>query len=74
LIGIFAAVAAIGLAFYGIADRAKSKQETQIWTNEQANPRVTLVQPQQGPSEGDALPGAFYADPPSKMGRFVLFS
>jgi RND family efflux transporter MFP subunit len=65
LIGIIAAVAAIGLAVYGIADRAKSKQEAQIWTNEQAIPTVTLVQPQQGPSEGElVLPGnvsAFYA-------------
>jgi RND family efflux transporter MFP subunit len=65
LIGIIAAVAAIGLAVYGIADRARSKQEVQIWTNEQAIPTVTLVQPQQGPSEGELrLPGnvsAFYA-------------
>ncbi|MDQ6868897.1 MAG: efflux RND transporter periplasmic adaptor subunit [Pseudomonadota bacterium] len=65
LIGIIAAAAAIGLAVYGIADRAKSKQEVQIWTNEQAIPTVTLVQPQQGPSEGElVLPGnvsAFYA-------------
>jgi len=65
LIGIIAALAAIGLAVYGIADRAKSKQEVQIWTNEQAIPTVTLVQPQQGPSEGELrLPGnvsAFYA-------------
>jgi RND family efflux transporter MFP subunit len=65
LIGIIAAVAAIGLAVYGIADRARSKQEVQIWTNEQAIPTVTLVQPQQGPSEGElVLPGnvsAFYA-------------
>ncbi len=65
LIGIIAAVAAIGLAVYGIADRAKSKQEVQIWTDEQAIPSVTLVQPQQGPSEGElVLPGnvsAFYA-------------
>jgi RND family efflux transporter MFP subunit len=65
LIGILAAVAAIGLAVYGIADRAKSKQEVQTWTNEQAIPTVTLVQPQQGPSEGELrLPGnvsAFYA-------------
>ena len=65
LIGIIAAVAAIGLAVYGIADRARSKQEVQIWTNEQAIPTVTLVRPQQGPSEGElVLPGnvsAFYA-------------
>ncbi|MGH6811946.1 MAG: efflux RND transporter periplasmic adaptor subunit [Methylocella sp.] len=58
LIGIIAAVGAIGLAVYGIADRAKSKQEVQIWTNEQAIPTVTLVHPQQGPSEGELrLPG-----------------
>jgi multidrug efflux pump subunit AcrA (membrane-fusion protein) len=65
LIGIIAALAAIGLAVYGIADRAKSKQEVQIWTNEQAIPTVTLVQPQQGPSDGElVLPGnvsAFYS-------------
>ncbi|MGH6844862.1 MAG: efflux RND transporter periplasmic adaptor subunit [Methylocella sp.] len=65
LIGIIAAAAAIGLAVYGIADRARSKQEVQIWTDEQAIPTVTLVQPQQGPSEGELrLPGnvsAFYA-------------
>ncbi len=65
LIGIIAAFAATGLAAYGIADRAKSKQEVQIWTNEQAIPTVALVQPQQGPSEGElVLPGnvsAFYA-------------
>jgi len=65
LIGIIAAAAATGLAVYGIADRAKSKQDVQIWTNEQAIPSVTLVQPQLGPSEGELrLPGnvsAFYA-------------
>ncbi|MGH6794416.1 MAG: efflux RND transporter periplasmic adaptor subunit [Methylocella sp.] len=65
LIGIISAVAAIGLAAYGIADRAKSKQEVQIWTNEQAVPTVTLVKPELGPSEGELrLPGnvsAFYA-------------
>ena len=55
LIGIIAAVAAISLAVYGIADRARSKQEVQIWTNEQAIPTVTLVQPQQGPSEGELV-------------------
>ncbi|MGH6823636.1 MAG: efflux RND transporter periplasmic adaptor subunit [Methylocella sp.] len=64
LFGIIAAVAAIGLAVYGIVDRARSKQEVQIWTNEQAIPTVALVQPQQGPSEGELrLPGnvsAFY--------------
>ncbi|MGH6852394.1 MAG: efflux RND transporter periplasmic adaptor subunit, partial [Methylocella sp.] len=48
-----------------IADRAKSKQEVQIWADEQAIPTVTLVKPELGPSEGELrLPGnvsAFYA-------------
>jgi RND family efflux transporter MFP subunit len=64
-IGIIAAVSAIGLAIHGIAGRAITKQEVQAWTYEQAIPTVTLVQPQQGPSEGElVLPGnvsAFYA-------------
>jgi hypothetical protein len=38
--GIVAAVAGIGLAIYGIADRARSTQEVQIWTNEQAYEQI----------------------------------
>jgi RND family efflux transporter MFP subunit len=65
LIGVIAIVAAIGVALYGIADRARSKQEVQAWTNDQAIPTVKLVKPQLGPSEGElVLPGnvsAFYS-------------
>ncbi|QBR72953.1 efflux RND transporter periplasmic adaptor subunit [Beijerinckiaceae bacterium] len=65
LIGVLAAAAAIGLGGYGIADRARSKQDVQVWTNDQAIPTVKLVKPQLGPSKGELnLPGnvsAFYA-------------
>ena len=65
LIGVLAVAAAIGLGGYGIADRARSKQEVQVWTNDQAIPTVKLVKPQLGPSKGELnLPGnvsAFYA-------------
>ena len=64
LIGFAAGVAAIGLAVYGVADRARSKQEVEVWTNEQAIATVKLIKPQLGPSEGElVLPGnvsAFY--------------
>jgi RND family efflux transporter MFP subunit len=64
LIGLVAGVAAIGLAVYGVADRARSKQEVEVWTNEQAIATVKLIKPQLGPSEGElVLPGnvsAFY--------------
>ncbi|MGH6847768.1 MAG: efflux RND transporter periplasmic adaptor subunit [Methylocella sp.] len=65
LTGVIAGAAAIGLALYGIADRARTKHELQSWTNEQAIPSVKLVAPQLGPGEGElSLPGnvsAFYA-------------
>jgi multidrug efflux system membrane fusion protein len=65
LIGVIAVVLVIGLALYGIADRARSKQEVQAWTNDEAIPTVKLVKPQLGPSEGELiLPGnvsAFYS-------------
>lgn len=64
LIGVIAAAAAMGLGAYGIADRARSKQEVQAWANDQAIPTVKLVKPQLGPSKGELiLPGnvsAFY--------------
>jgi RND family efflux transporter MFP subunit len=63
-IGLAAGVAAIALAVYGVADRARSKQEVEVWTNEQAIATVKLIKPQLGPSEGElVLPGnvsAFY--------------
>ncbi|VFU08567.1 Efflux transporter, RND family, MFP subunit [Methylocella tundrae] len=58
LIGCAVGVAAIGLAVSGIMDRAKSKQELETWTNEQAVPTVRLVQAVHGPSnERLVLPG-----------------
>ena len=65
MIGLVAGIAAIALAVYGVVDRARSKQEVEVWTNEQAIATVKLIKPQLGPSEGDlVLPGnvsAFYA-------------
>jgi membrane fusion protein (multidrug efflux system) len=64
LIGLVAGIAAIALAVYGVVDRARSKQEVEVWTNEQAFATVKLIKPQLGPSEGElVLPGnvsAFY--------------
>jgi len=49
---------AIGFAIFGIMDRARSTQEVQAWTNEQAIPTVRLVQPERGPGEEQLiLPG-----------------
>jgi RND family efflux transporter MFP subunit len=64
LVGCAIGAAAIALAAFGIADRAKSRQELTSWTDEQAIPTVRLVDPQRGPSEAQlVLPGnvnAFY--------------
>ena len=64
LVGCAIGAAAIALAAFGIADRAKSRQELTSWTDEQAIPTVRLVEPQRGPSEAQlVLPGnvnAFY--------------
>jgi RND family efflux transporter MFP subunit len=63
-IGLAAGIAAIALAVYGVADRARSKQEVEVCTNGQAIATVKLIKPQLGPSEGElVLPGnvsAFY--------------
>ncbi len=54
-------VLAIGagcLAFFGITDRAKSRQEVAAWTNAQTVPTVRIVRPEHGPAEQDLiLPG-----------------
>ncbi len=63
LLGI-AAIGTVGMAVFGIADRARSTQEVAVWTNEQAIPTVRVVQPERGPAEEAlVLPGnvsAFY--------------
>src|SRR5271156_6445267 len=59
------AIGAVLVAFSGISDRARSRQEVLAWTNEQAVPTVRLVQPEQAKIEqGLTLPGnvsAFYS-------------
>ncbi len=56
------AVCAIALAAFGIVDRARSKQEVQTWTDEQAIATVRLVQPEPGPPERSLLlPGSVSA-------------
>ncbi|MBV8474254.1 MAG: efflux RND transporter periplasmic adaptor subunit [Hyphomicrobiales bacterium] len=52
------AVGAVAVAYFGIVDRATSRQEVANWTNEQAIPTVRTVQAERGPSEQDlVLPG-----------------
>src|SRR3984957_1441732 len=52
------AIGAAGLAFFGITDRAKSRQEVAAWTNAQTIPTVRVVQPERGPGEQElVLPG-----------------
>jgi RND family efflux transporter MFP subunit len=58
---VLIAVAAFA-AFDGISDRAKSRQELESWTQEQAIPSVALITPTQGPaSEELVLPGTVSA-------------
>jgi RND family efflux transporter MFP subunit len=57
LLGLVA-VGTIGFAFFGVTDRARSRQEVANWTNEQAVPTVRLIQP--SPVSGETqltLPG-----------------
>jgi membrane fusion protein, multidrug efflux system len=52
------AIGAAGLAFFGITDRAKSRQEVAAWTDAQTVPTVRVVQPERGPGEQElVLPG-----------------
>jgi len=54
-VGVFA-------AFDGIWDRAKSRQELVAWTNDQAEPSVSLILPTRGPSREElVLPGTISA-------------
>jgi membrane fusion protein, multidrug efflux system len=57
VVGILA-IGAAGLAFFGITNRAKSRQEVATWTDAQTTPTVRVVQPERGPAEqGLVLPG-----------------
>ena len=57
-----AAIVAVGLAAFGIHDRARSMDEVKAWTDAQAVPTVKLVQPQRGPGEEQlTLPGTVSA-------------
>src|ERR1700733_11066954 len=52
------AVGAGGLAFFGITNRAKSRQEGATWTDAQTVPTVRIVRPERGPAEQElVLPG-----------------
>ena len=52
------AIGAGGLAFFGITDRAKSRQEVATWTDAQTVPTVRIVRPEHGPAEQElVLPG-----------------
>jgi RND family efflux transporter MFP subunit len=52
------ALGTIGLAVFGVTDRARSRQEVAAWTNEQAVPTGRLIQPERGPTESQrVLPG-----------------
>jgi membrane fusion protein, multidrug efflux system len=52
------AIGAGGLAFFGITDRAKSRQEVATWTDAQMVPTVRIVRPEHGPAEQElVLPG-----------------
>ena len=52
------AIGAGGLAFFGITNRAKSRQEVATWTDAQTVPTVRIVRPEHGPTEQElVLPG-----------------
>src|ERR1700735_2076374 len=52
------AIGAFGLAFFGITNRAKSRQEVATWTDAQTVQTVRIVQPERSPAEQElVLPG-----------------
>jgi len=62
LVAVVLVVVAIIAGFDGFSDRAKSRQELDAWTQEQAVPTVTLITPTPGPvSEELVLPGTISA-------------
>ena len=57
VVGILA-IGAGALAFFGITNRAKSRQEVATWTDAQTVPTVRIVRPEHGPAEQElVLPG-----------------
>jgi membrane fusion protein, multidrug efflux system len=57
VVGIIA-IGAGALAFFGITNRAKSRQEVATWTDAQTVPTVRIVRPEHGPTEQElVLPG-----------------
>jgi RND family efflux transporter MFP subunit len=61
-LGLFAVVAAIGIAATGILQRQRHEGEVTKWTNEQAVPTVALITPKSGPaSQTVVLPGTVQA-------------
>jgi membrane fusion protein, multidrug efflux system len=57
VIGILA-IGAAGFAFFGITNRATSRQEVATWTDAQTIPTVRIVRPEHGPAEQElVLPG-----------------
>src|ERR1700675_3420357 len=52
------AIGAGALAFFGITNRATSRQEVATWTDAQTIPTVRIVRPEHGPAEQElVLPG-----------------
>jgi membrane fusion protein, multidrug efflux system len=57
VVGVIA-IGAGALAFFGITNRAKSRQEVATWTDAQTVPTVRIVRPEHGPAEQElVLPG-----------------
>jgi RND family efflux transporter MFP subunit len=56
-------LAAAGAAYFGVVDRARSMQEVETWTNEQAIPSVHVISPKKGSDEQElSLPGTVRAN------------
>src|SRR5579871_6443936 len=56
-------LAAAGAAYFGVVDRARSMQEAETWTNEQAIPSVHVISPKKGSDEQElSLPGTVRAN------------
>src|ERR1700761_3961535 len=54
VVGIVA-IGAGSLAFFGITNRAKSRQAVATWTDAQTVPTVRIVRPERGPTEQELV-------------------